>query len=209
MWFLGGHTIVAAGWVGPRAVFVDFVAEYTTGWHWQLYAGRTLIGVTPASTSRRVVGQLVVSDAPAPLTLVRVDSANRTTDYGALIPRQPWNRFSLLWTAADYPADAHHFDITGSPAAGESIDSSNVIAREPFRGNGNYRFNLAPLPTAGVWEFRITPRDNALPLGNAGTPDDVTITAEIAPADLPIDEDGNRFDLAVDDGDLVATFDYP
>lgn len=209
MWYLGGQTIVAAGWVGPRAVYVDFVSEYTSGWHWQLYAGRTLIGVTAASTSRQVVGQLVVDDAPAPLTLVRVDAANRTTNYGDLIPRQPWNRYALAWTASSYPADADHFQITGSPAAGEAVSDDNVIARVPFRGDGDYRFALPPLATAGEWDFRITPRDNALPSGNAGTPTDVSITAEIPPADLPLDDGGNRFTLAVEAGDLVAAFSYP
>lgn len=209
MWYLGGHTIVAAGWVGPRAVYVDFVSQYTAGWHWQLYAGRKLIGATTSSTARMVTGQLIVDDAPAPLTLVRVDAANRTTDYGDLLPVLPWNRFILLWTVSGYPADAHHFDVLQSPAAGEPVDTDEPIARVPFRGNGSYNYPPAPLPTAGEWNFRIVPRDNALPLGNAGTATDISITAAIAPADVPFDADGNRFSLSVDEGDLVAAFSYP
>lgn len=63
LWYLGGHTIVGVGWEGPRAVRVDFVSQYLTGWQWQLYAGRKLIGVTTLPTARSVVGQLLVDDA--------------------------------------------------------------------------------------------------------------------------------------------------
>ncbi len=208
-WFLGGQTIVGAGWVGPRAVVVDFVSEYTSGWHWQLYAGRTLIGVTLSSASRQVVGQLIVDAVPAPLTLIRVDAANRTTDFGALLPAVPWNRYRLNWSVESYPGDTAHFDILASPAAGEAVDETEPVARVPFRGDGDYSHSLNPFPTAGDWDFRIVPRDNALPLGNAGTPTDITITAETPPPDLAIDSDGNRFTLTVDDGELVAAFSYP
>lgn len=207
-WYLGGQTIVGAGWVGPRAVYVDFVSDEDGGWHWQLYAGRTMIGVTQSSASRQVVGQLIADEAPATLTLVRVDAANRTTDYGALLPEVPWHRYRLNWTATSYPADTSHFDILASPSAGEAVDSEPV-ARVPFRGNGDYSFSPSPFPSAGDWAFRIVPRDNALPLGNAGTATDVTITAALPPADLPLDSDGNRFTLTVDAGDLIAAFAYP
>lgn len=209
MWYLGGQTIVGAGWVGPRAVYVDFVSEYTVGWHWQLYAGRTLIGVSTTSASRQVVGQLIADEAPAPLMLIRVDAANRSTNFGTLLPEAPWHRYRLNWTATSYPADTSHFDVLASPAAGEPVDDSEPVARVSYRGDGDYSFTPAPLPTAGEWNYRIVPRDNALPLGNAGTATDITIEAAMAPPDLPIDTDGNRFTLTVEAGDLVAAFSYP
>ena len=208
MFFLGGHTIVAAGWAGPRAVFVDFVSQYSTGWHWQLYAGRTLIGVTPASSARRIIGQLVVDTAPAALTLIRVDAANRTTDYGALLPAVPWHRYRIRWSVSSFPADTSHFDVLAGPAAGEPVDAEPV-ARVPFRGDGDYSHVPAPFPTAGDWSFQIVPRDNARPMGNAGTPTDIVISAALPPADLAFDGNGNRFSLTVDAGDLVAAFTYP
>jgi hypothetical protein len=208
--YLGGHTITAAGWNGPRAVFVDFVSQYLTGWHWQLYAGRSLIGVTHSPTARRVAGQLLADEAPASLTLIRVDGASRLTDYGSLLPDVPWNRYALEWEPSGYAADASHWDLTASPAAGEAVDDTNLIARIEYTGDKPYRFVLPPLPTAGEWIYRLTPRDNALPLGNAGTAANVTITAELPPPDFALQDGGNRFTLSVDAdaGELVAAFAY-
>ena len=208
--YLGGHTPIAAGWAGPRAVYVDFVSDYLTGWHWQLYAGRTLIGVTKSTTNRRVVGQLLADDAPASMLLIRVDAANRLTDYGASLPDVPWHRFALEWTASGYPVDASHWDLAASNAAGEDVDAENIIARIEYRGDMDYRFVLPPLPTAGAWKYRLTPRDNALPLGNAGTAANITIDAEIPPPDVALLSDGNRFTMAVDGdtSELVVAFSY-
>lgn len=208
--YLGGHTITAAGWDGPRAVFVTFVSDYLAGWHWQLYAGRTLIGATHSPTARRVVGQVLADDAPATLTLIRVDAANRLTDYGASLPDVPTHRFALEWTATGYPADASHWDLTGNTAAGGDVDDANLIARIEYRGDFGYRFELPPLPTAGEWKYRLTPRDNALPSGNAGTAANITIDAELPPPDFALQSDGNRFTLTVDEGagELVAGFAY-
>lgn len=207
-WYLGGHTYVGVGWDGPQAVRVDFVSDYLTGWHWQLYAGRKLIGVTSLPTARRVVGQLLVDDAPAQLLLLRVAAASRLTDFGQVIPAEAFHRYAIEFTVSGAQPDTHHFDITGSTAAGGSVDDTNLIARVEYRGDMVYRQPLPALATGGAWTFRVTPRDDALPLGNAGTPTDVTITAELPPADLALLDDGNRFTLAVDAGDLVAAFTY-
>lgn len=206
--YLGGMTIVKAGWLGQRSLFVEFVSDYTSGWLWQLYANRTLIGRTSSPRERRVVGQLLDAAVPAPLTLLRVDSANALTDYGASLPAQPWNRFALEWTAAGYPSDAHHFEVTGSLEAGEAVDADNVLANIPFTGNGPYRFVLPPLASAGDWSFAITPRDDALPAGNAGTVEEVTITAAVPPPDLPFDDEGDRFTLSAEAGVVTAAFSY-
>lgn len=208
MFYLGGMTIVKAGWLGQRSVFVEFVSQYTTGWLWQLYANRTLIGRTSSPRERRVVGQLVDADVPAPLTLIRVDTANALTNYGASLPNVPWNRFALEWSASAYPSDAHHFEVTGSSEAGGAVDTTNVLANVPFAGNGPYRFVLPPITAPGDWSFAITPRDDAMPAGNAGTVEEVTITAAVPPPDLAFDADGNRFTLSAEAGVVTAAFEY-
>lgn len=207
MWFLGGMTIVAAGWLGPRAVYLDFVSQYTADWLWQLYANRRMIGTTVRPGERRIVGQLIPIDSPAPLTLVRVPVAERLVDHGADLPVQPWNQYRLEWEAESYPPDTSHFDLTGSLVVDGPVNDANVIARIPFRGDAEYGFDLPPLAQAGDWSFRITPRDNAKPLGNAGTASDVTITARIPPRDV-VASSGQRFTLAAASGTLTADFVY-
>lgn len=208
MYYLGGMTITKTGWLGPQAVFVDFVSTYTTGWLWQLYANRSLIGHTVAPTERRVVGQLQPSDSPAPLTLVRVDPANARTNYGASLPALPWNRYALQWSAASYPADADHFEITGATVAGGAVDSENVIGNVPCIGDGAYQFVLPPFRTAGTWTFSITPRDDASPSGNAGTASTVAIAVAVPPPDLEFQADGNRFTASIAAGVLTVGFSY-
>jgi len=208
MYFLGGMTIVGVGWAGPHAVYVDFASDYVTDWHWQLYANRTLIGISDDPSDRRVIGQLRAAAAPAPLTLVRVSSDSRQTDYGAELPSQAWNQYTLAWAASGYPSDADHFEITGSTEPGGSVDADNVLGRVPFGGNRSYQFPLEPFDMGGIWTFRITPRDNALPSGNAGTPSDVAITVAVPPADVVMDDDGNRFSLSVAGGELTVGFEY-
>lgn len=206
-YYLGGMTPFKTGWLGPRAVFVEFASDLTDSVY-QLYAGRKLIGSTISPRERRVSGQLLVDDAPCPLTVVRVPSANRLTDYGPLLPAQPFNRFALEWAAAGYPADAKCFEITASLVAGDPADPDNVLARVEYIGDRSYRFQLPPLPSGGVWTYRITPRDDALPSGNAGTATDVEVDAVLPPADLEMDDDGNRFSLALSAGELTASFEY-
>lgn len=206
--YLGGHQILRAGWAGPSAVYVDFATTHTTGFLWQLYANRSLIGVTEGFADRRIIGQLVPSAIGAPLTLVRVPAGNVYISYGADLPKRPWNRFAITWDAASYPADAHHFDITGSSEAGGDIDPENVLARIPFTGDGSYRFDVPALEAGGTWKFGVTPRDNAVPLGNAGTTTEITVVANVPPPDVETDEDGNRFTLTADGGVVTAAFEY-
>jgi hypothetical protein len=205
--YLGGQTIVAAGWLGPQSVYVDFDSDYTTGWQWQLYANRTLIGITRLTTDRRIVGQLVTSGVPAPLTLLRVPSADVMTDFGATIPSGAWNRYLLSWTASSSDADLDHWDITAGAAPGDEPDPANVIARVPYYGDRDYSFVLPGLSQPGTWKFAVTPRDNAKPLGNAGTPVVVTIVAAVPPPDLAFSGDA-RFTAAVAAGVLTASFAY-
>lgn len=205
--FLGGFAVTHVGWSGPSAVEVRF-ATVETGFLYQLYAGRTRIGSTLLPNERRIVGQLFPDDTPTPLTVLRVDPADRLTDFGPQLPQWPWNRFRLTWSAASYPADTRYWDIHASPAAGEAIDGETLVGRVLFRGDGNYEFPAPPVATSGDWSYRVTPRDGTFPDGNAGTPGDISITALVPPPDVTPDNDGNRFTLSVSGGNLVASFAY-
>lgn len=206
--YLGGHTITGAGWIGPESVYVDFVSDYTSGWLWQLYANRKLIGRTTSPEARRCVGQLQASTAPAPLTLVRVDPAYLLTDFGLLLPRGPWNRFALVWDAESYPDDAKKFEITASAAAGEEVDPSNLLVTTPYIGEGAYRVPLPPIERSGVWKYQITPRDDASPSGNVGDSIELEVDVVVLPPDLRQDSDGNRFTLSAEAGVVTAAFEY-
>lgn len=208
MWFLGGMTVVGVGWAGTQAVWMDFVSQYTSGWRWQLYANRQLIGVTDAPGERRIIGQLPPSDIPFPLTLIRVAEANALTDYGPELPRQPWNRYRLRWTAPGLDADTDHFDVIGAIGPGGAADASLVLARVPYVGNIAYGFELSSLTESGQWQFAIVPRDDAQPLGNAGTITTVDVDAVVMPPDVQMDDDGNRFSLSAVGGVATASFVY-
>ena len=208
MYYLGGMTIQYAGWINPTTVYIDFVSQYTTDWLWQLYCNRSLVGCTRSPSERRMVGQLVASVLPAPLTLVRVDAANILTDYSAFLPVEAWNRFKVDWVTAGMSADTDHFDIVESDAPGGSIDLTNVIAKVPFGVDGAYSFELPPFEANGAWAVGIVPRDNALPLGNAGTPATLTANVLTPPPDVAFNADGSRFVAAIAAGVLTVSFVY-
>lgn len=205
--FLGGFAITFVGWAGANAVEVRFTSTLD-GWLYQLYAGRTMIGSTILTSERSLVGQLFAEDIPAPLTVVRVSPADRLTDFGPQLPRWPWNRFKLAWSVSGYPADTQYWDVTASSAAGEAVDPDNLVGRVLFRGDGSYEFEAPPVGSTGEWIYAVTPRDLTRPDGNAGTSEEIAVDALVMPPDVTPDDDGNRFSLSVDAGDLVAAFEY-
>lgn len=207
-WFLGGMTITGAGWSGAGAIHVDFVSQYTDGFLWQLYANRRCIGHTTAPTQRRIYGQIAETDGQTPLTLVRVSADSVLDDVGSLLPKVPANRYQLTWVASSYPADTSRFDITASTEAGGAVDDTNLIGSVPFGGNGAYSFPLPFLTETGDWNYRITPRDDALPVGNAGETTDKTIAALVMPPDVAYDESGNRFSLSASGGVVTVGIRY-
>ncbi len=208
MYYLGGMTIEAAGWINPTTVYIDFVSQFNSGWLWQLYCNRSLCGATRAPGERRVVGQLVASALPAPLTLVRVDAANILTDYSAYLPAEAWNRFRINWTTAGMSADTDHFDVVEGDFPGGVIDLTNVLAKVPFGGDGAYSFELPPFTVNGAWAVGVVPRDNALPLGNAGATSQATVNVLTPPPDVQFNPDGSRFSVGISGGVLTASFAY-
>jgi hypothetical protein len=209
--YLGGMTIVSAGWLGPQAVYVDFITQYEVGdgWLFQLYANRTLVGATAWQDERRIIGQVLPSGVPTVLTLLRVDAEQITTDFGSIIPAGPWNRYQLRWSESGGSPDLHHWDITQGADAGDSPDPSNVIGRVPYYGDRDYSFVLPPFETPGTWKYAITPRDDAQPLGNAGTPVEVDVVAAVPPPDVAFEgEDTPRFTASIAGGVLTAAFSW-
>lgn len=216
---LGGFKITKADIAGRSSIFVDFTTAHTDQFA-QLYVNRKLVGVTPSVDARRVEGQvwdMHLSSPPVNLMLVSADE--RTTDFGDDLEVEPWNRYALTFTVpADYDADTHHFEILGA----SSFDTAptEVIANVPYVGPRTYVVDLPAIPTLPLtqplsvnarsrwqnWLYRVVPRDNASPSGNSGVETDITIPSLIVPADLVIQDDGNRFGLSLDAGVLTASF---
>lgn len=205
--FLGGFEITAVRRVGLAAVRVDVATDYTNRL-FQLYAGRKLIGVSSTAGVTFVVGQLQLAHCPHALTVVMVTDADRLTDFGSQLPPRPFNQFQISWQADSFPADAKWFELAAATAVDGEVDPDNIIARVAYLGDGDYQFTLPPVDEPGAWQYRITPRDDAFPAGNAGTP--VTIEKEIYPypPDVAVDAAGTRLTASVDDGVLTVSFEY-
>lgn len=206
-WYLGGHTIRKAGWVNPGAVFVDFVSQYTSGWIWQLYCNRQLCGATRGPGERRVVGEIVASPLPAPLTLIRVDAAHAFDDFGAELPAVPCNRYRLDWTSSGESSDTHHFDVCQGVESGGALDETNIVGRVPYAGDGSYSFVLPPFQADGTWSVGVVPRDDAYPAGNAGTAIETTVSVVTPPPDVAWSGD-QRFSASIAGGVLTVGFTF-
>lgn len=206
--YLGGFTITSMGWLGPRAVFVDFETTYINKFH-QLYAGKELIGVTSALAETRIVGQLDPSPSPRPILLLAVQPADRLTDFSSGFPPRPWNRFDLDWSGVGMPADTKEFIVTSGTIPGGAVDDSNELGRVPFTSAGlPYTFHTDPVDEGGLWNLRVRAIDNARPSGNVGTAANVSDTAYIHPPDVLMNASGGRLTATVVNGIVAIDFDY-
>lgn len=201
---LGRFKIVGMAWVGSMAVAVDVETELT-GRHLQLYAGRQLIGVTDTAGQTRVVGQLAPAHCPHALTVLMVAESERLTNFGPRLPRRPYNQLQLAWQADSFPADAKWFEIAGSTVVDGDVDPDNVVSRVQFLGDGAYQFLLPPVDAPGLWKYRVTPRDDAEPAGNAGTAVDVERRLVPYPPDV-VNDEGQRLTGSVAAGVLTVGF---
>lgn len=202
--YLGGFDITNIRWGGTHAIIVTVSTDYTDR-YFQLYAGRRLIGITNAPAERDVIGQLARAHCPHPLTVVMVSGEDRLTDFGAQLPKRPFNQFHVSWTAETYPADATWFEITACTEADGAIDPTNVITRIAYIGDGDYEFTLPPINAPGTWSYRITPRDDAVTEGNATEYTDISADALPYPPDVAT-VDGQRLTATIDAGVLTVTF---
>lgn len=208
--YLGGFDITDVYWAGRNAVGVvfDHGGNYTDK-RFQLYAGRRLIGVTTDPIETFVRGQVPAGSAcPLGIVVVEADEAGR--DFGSILDLRPWNVYRLQWQPPDDPsADLHHFDIVAGRSPGDEYDETNVIARVPFHdARPVYEYVLPPFPERGDWSIAVIGRDDAQPLGNAGSITDLTIPTIIYPWDFVLRSDGRRFVPTVTGGELSIAFDY-
>lgn len=204
---LGMFHISTIEWSGRHALTVEVESPLTER-YWQMYAGRRLVGISTYLGQKRVVGQVIPTHCTTPITIVMVDNVDRFRDFGNSLPDRPWNRFRFRWSATSFPADSRWFAISASPAAGAEVDYSTFLARVAYVGDGAYAFDLPAVNECGQWKYGLTPFDDAVPNGNAGTPAELAVGALVYPPDIFIDDDEQRLTAAIVDDDLVVNFAY-
>ena len=213
--YLGGHAMLSAAWSGPSSLRVRFSTTYGTTYLYQLYAGRTLVGVTESESERTVVGEFSPSVWPQWLQLLAVTRANQLTDYGSTLPPRPYNRCALAWTvAADANTDNKFIDIVSGTAPGGAVVQTNLLKRLEYAGPGNYAWTTLPVAGSGTWNFEVSQRDNKLGStkwpGNEGTALAIQATNVLStPPDFARNTSGQRFTVSVSGGVATVGVTYP
>lgn len=204
---LGGFEINTVEWSGHMSITVTVQTSYADR-YFQLYAGRRLIGVSSSIGQTQVVGQLQPAHCPHCLTIVMCEEGDQLTDWGAFLPTRPFNQFQMGWQADDFPADAKWFELTSCAVADGAVDPDTVVAKVAYQGDGQYSFLFPPITAPGDWTYRVTPRDDAAPAGNAGDPADITEYALPYPPDILQADDGTRLTIVVNAGNTTVDFEY-
>ena len=207
--FMGGHKILRAYWISDSALHVEFSSSYGSTYHYQLYAGRCLIGATSSPAQRLIVGHLQPADWPPHITLLAVDLDQRLTDYGNTLPPRPYNRVVLNFTASSWPADSKYIDVTGGTTPGGAVDDSNLIERLLYDTDRQYTVTTKPLPGTGTWNFEVFGRDSRLAAGNAGDVLELSQAVLAHPPDVALNSDGSRLSVSVESQTATITFSYP
>lgn len=164
--YLGGFTITSLAWAGAHALQVRFTSTWGSAYQYQLYGGRTLIGVTDGTSQRSVVGQITPATWPEHITLLAVAPSQRLTDYGRQLPPRPFNRVRLHFTADGYPSDAKYLDVYAGSVPGGA--ATTRVGRLLCGGDGDYEFLTEPLAGSGLWNFAIQGVDDRPSAGNTG-----------------------------------------
>ena len=205
--FLGGMRITSARWVGSHGLRVEFATSYGSAYHYQLYAGRTRIGVTTTRSQRAIVAHLQPSRWPQILQLVAVTDANRSTDYGNLLPRRAYNRVRVSAVLSD--PSARTVELASGTEPGGSVDPSNVLRVEMYSGSHVYSMLSPPLAGSGTWHFELAGRDGTLGDGNRGTAIAASAAVVAMPPDVQLDFAGRRMAVAIDAQMAAVTFTEP
>lgn len=199
--------ITSIEWDGRNALTVE-IATAKTDRFVQMYAGKRLAGVSTYPGQNIVTGQVQPTHCPTPITIILVDPVDRNTNFGAKLPRRPWNRWIAYWSATSFPADSKWFTVSMSAAAGEAVDYTKVLARVAYIGDGAYRFELPAVNECGQSTTGITSWDDALPNGNEGGNEELAVEALVYPPDVAIDENDQRLACSIL-GDVVkVAFNY-
>lgn len=194
-------------WSGRHALTVEISTSYVDRYV-QVYAGRRLAGVSQYPGQNRVVAQVEPTHCPTPIYIVLAETADRLTDFGALLPRRPFNRYRFGWAAESFPADSRWFAIFGSPAAGDDVDYDTVLAKVEYLGDSTYYFDLPAVNDCGTRTYGIQSLDDALPDGNASAAGELGIETLVYPPDVAIDEDNQRLQASIAGGVLTVGFAY-
>ena len=205
--YLGGWKFTTLKWSGAATLRAEFEAIGWTDRLFQIYVGRSLQGCTRVSTDRVVEFSVPVSGSP--IALVVVEHDDRNTDFGHLLCWRPWNTYCVTWEAPAVITDLKHFDVVVSSVVDQPYDVDNVVGRVPYdAAKTSYQFNVPAFGESGDWQVAVIPRDDASPLGNAGTAQSLTLPVVVYPKDLALDPNGDRFTVAVATGNLAADFTY-
>lgn len=207
--YMGGFKITRVAWLGSQSISVVFTSTYGSSYVYQLYAGRTLIGVTSSATDRTVVGDLEPSLWPQHLTLLAVSPANRLVDYGLSLPLRPYNRVRFSFSTSSWPSDSKCIELSAGTAVGGAVDVSNVVERIFFDTDRDFEILSPPMPGSGQWNFEIAGRDNRPPSGNRGTALAVNANVLAHPPDVVPNDDNTRLAVSVAGGEATVTFTNP
>lgn len=213
MHYTGGFDITKIERIGRNAVAVSFEHSYSIDVRFQLYQNRTKIGCTTSPEETRIVGAIPAGVSAAPLGIIVVTPEEAATDFADRLDLRPWNEYQLSMSPpVDPPADLHHFDLVASRYAGQSIDDTNIVSRNPFNAERPAYSEILPtFPNSGTWSVALIPRDNSQPSGNAGDPITGSVVALIYPLDfIPISSAAGvrRFSYEITDGVLSITSTY-
>lgn len=205
---LGGRRITLVRWIGPTEVEVRFESDGLT--RTQLYAGRTLIGITQSSADRIIYGQLREELWPYHLTLVAVTDDEALEDWGDLLPVRPYHRAAATVAVTDPAGEAQQLLLYGAPLPGGEVDESEPLDVAIIEGTGDYRLLSPPRPGSGLWKFRLMIYDRRPPEGNPSVGVDFEIDLVATPPDIAADAEGRRLrDLSVTAQSLQMTCEIP
>ena len=205
---LGGFAITDVRAVSAGGYRVTFTTTYT-GRHHQIYAGRTLISYTTNTADTSILAALQPSLWPQVLQLVSVLAINQTTDYGSTLPDRAYNVAQLGWTTSGW-TDAKYIEVIAGDAAGDAVNTDNVLENVLFDENRAYSYRTKPLPGSGSWNFEAAGRDDKPQGGNRGTALALQPTGVLStPPDVVMNTEGRRLSQVTAAGVTTISFTYP
>ena len=207
--YLGGMRITKARYVGQTSLLVSFNSSYGSTYVYQLYRGRTLVGVSRNPNGRSVVGRVPASDYPEHLTLLAVSPGKARTDYGSTLPLRPFNKARITFTTAGY-TDCDRIEVSSGTVAGGAVDITNIQETLLFDTNRQYVVTTPPMNGGtGTWNYEVAGRDSTITAGNRGTALAVSLAIVSHPKDVQFDANGFRFTHALASQTLTITFTLP
>ena len=199
---LGNCQITDARWIGPFDLRVAFSSQHSTKLH-QLYVGRSLAAVTQSPGSGEMVALVQPSLYPQQLTLLAVDPADKTTDFGADLPPRAFNRVKVGFSTAGWPSDAKLIVLTAGLTPGAAVDPTNELLRIEHDTPRTYSVLTPPLSGTGDWQMELAGEDA---IGNVGTAEGFEQHVYAHPPDVSFQDDGTRFTAEAVGGVLNVQF---